>query len=71
MLESRPERPDFAPAWELGAEAEARPEVSYPAVEGGEPGRGPARGAGIRGAGGWQKTPKADPHELTVSGSYC
>ena len=51
MLESGSERHDFAPAWELGAEAEAEPEVGNPAAGAGEPGRGPARGAGIRGAG--------------------
>ena len=51
MLESGSEWPDFAPAWELGAEAEAGPEVGNLAAGRGEPARGPGRGAGIRGAG--------------------
>ena len=70
MLESGSERHDFSPAWELGAETEAGPEVGNLAAGAGEPGRGSARGAGIRGVEGRQKIPKADPRELTASGSY-
>ena len=68
MLESGSEWPDFAPAWELGAEAEAGPEVGNPAAGAGEPDRAlrAVRAFGVRG---WQKLPKADPHELTASGS--
>jgi hypothetical protein len=44
------------------------PEVGNLAAGDGEPGQAPARGAGIRGAVGWQRIPKADPHELMVSG---
>ena len=53
--------------WDGGGET-AR-ETENLAAWGGESGRGPARGAGIRGAGA-AEFPKADPHELTASGSY-
>jgi hypothetical protein len=53
VLEGGSERHNFAPAWALGAEAEAGPDVGNLAAGRGEPGRGPARGAGIRGAAVW------------------
>jgi hypothetical protein len=62
--ESGPERRVFAPAWGWVAEAEAGPEVGNLAAGAGEPGQGPACGAGIQGAGGVAENPESGPSRV-------